>query len=259
MASAAPEARASGQTCPGHAVIVAGSSSTVPTTAPTAAAATRSSAPCSNRFHPAWNTAAARTRAKARPLTGAHRRGELSFTYPVARGVAPFLITLGGALVLGESLDAARICGSLALGVGLGIISYAGLAKGRGAALTFAALTGVTIAVYSVIDADAVRSANALGYLGLVTAVEAILLLGAVRLDWTRLRASARAGAGVGAGSLVAYLLVLLAYQRAPASPVATLRELSILLGILMSRDKPGWRVWIGGTLCVLGAALTVL
>ena len=192
-------------------------------------------------------------------LAAAYRRGELSFTYPVARGVAPFLITLGGALVLGESLDAARICGSLALGVGLGIISHAGLAKGRGAALTFAALTGVTIAVYSVIDADAVRSANALGYLGLVTAVEAILLLGAVRLDWTRLRASARAGAGIGAGSLVAYLLVLLAYQRAPASPVATLRELSILLGILMSRDKPGWRVWIGGTLCVLGAALTVL
>ena len=30
-----------------------------------------------------------------------------------------------------------------------------------------------------------------------------------------RLRDSARAGAGIGAGSLVAYLLVLLAYQRA--------------------------------------------
>ena len=192
-------------------------------------------------------------------LAAAYRRGELSYTYPVARGIAPFLITLGGAVVLGESLTAARIGGSLALGVGLGIISHAGLAKGRGAALMFAALTGITIAVYSVIDADAVRSANALGYLGVVTLVEAVILLGAVRLDWGRLRASARAGAGIGIGSLVAYLLVLLAYQRAPASPVATLRELSILLGILMARDKPGWRVWAGGTLCVLGAALTAL
>ncbi len=192
-------------------------------------------------------------------LAAAYRRGELSFTYPVARGVAPFLITLGGAAVLGESLTAARIGGSLALGVGLGIIAQAGIAKGRGAALTFAALTGVTIAVYSVIDADAVRSANALGYLGLVTSVEAVIMLGVVRLDWGRLKASARAGAGIGVGSLVAYLLVLLAYQRAPASPVATLRELSILLGILMARDRPGWRVWAGGALCVLGAALTVL
>jgi drug/metabolite transporter (DMT)-like permease len=192
-------------------------------------------------------------------LAAAYRRGELSVTYPVARGVAPFLITLGGAAVLGESLTAARIGGSLALGVGLGIIAQAGIAKGRGAALMFAALTGVTIAVYSVIDADAVRSANALGYLGLVTSVEAVIMLGIVRLDWGRLKASARAGAGIGVGSLVAYLLVLLAYQRAPASPVATLRELSILLGILMARDRPGWRVWAGGALCVLGAALTVL
>jgi drug/metabolite transporter (DMT)-like permease len=192
-------------------------------------------------------------------LAAAYRRGELSFTYPVARGVAPFLITLGGAAVLGESLTAARIGGSLALGVGLGIIAQAGIAKGRGAALTFAALTGVTIAVYSVIDADAVRSANALGYLGLVTSVEAVIMLGVVRLDWGRLKASARAGAGIGVGSLVAYLLVLLAYQRAPASPVATLRELSILLGLLMARDRPGWRVWAGGALCVLGAALTFL
>ena len=192
-------------------------------------------------------------------LAAAYRRGELSYTYPVARGIAPFLITLGGAVVLGESLTAARIGGSLALGVGLGIISHAGLAKGRGAALMFAALTGITIAVYSVIDAAAVRSANALGYLGVVTLVEAVILLGAVRLDWERLRASARAGAGIGIGSLVAYLLVLLAYQRAPASPVATLRELSILLGILMARERPGWRVWAGGALCVLGAALTAL
>ena len=192
-------------------------------------------------------------------LAAAYRRGELSFTYPVARGIAPFLITLGGALVLGQPLTAARVAGSLALAAGLAIISQAGLARGRGIALVFAALTGVTIAVYSVIDAGAVRSAGAVGYLGAVTAVQAVILLGAVRLDRERLRASARAGAGIGVGSVAAYLLVLLAYQRAPASPVATLRELSILLGILIAGDRPGKRVWAGGTLCVLGAVLTVV
>jgi drug/metabolite transporter (DMT)-like permease len=192
-------------------------------------------------------------------LAAAYRRGELSFTYPVARGIAPFLITLGGAAALGEPLTAARVGGTLALAAGLAVISQAGLAKGRGPALTFAALTGITIAGYSVIDAGAVRSANAVGYLGAVTIVQAVVLLGAVRLDRQRLRASARAGAGIGAGSLAAYLLVLLAYQRAPASPVAALRELSILLGILLARERSGIRVWLGGALCVLGAALTVL
>ncbi len=192
-------------------------------------------------------------------LAAAYRRGELSVTYPVARGIAPFLITLGGAAVLGQPLTTARVGGSLALAIGLAVISQAGLAKGRGLALIFAALTGVTIAVYSVIDAGAVRSANAVGYLGAVTIVQAVVLLGAVRLSRERLRASVRAGAGIGVGSLAAYLLVLLAYQRAPASPVAALRELSILIGILMARERSGIRVWAGGALCVLGAALTVL
>jgi drug/metabolite transporter (DMT)-like permease len=192
-------------------------------------------------------------------LAAAYRRGELSVTYPVARGIAPFLITLGGAVALGQPLTPPRVAGSLALGVGLAVISHAGLARGRGRALAFAALTGITIAVYSVIDAGAVRHANAIGYLGAVTAVQAVILLGAVRVDLGRLRAAAPAGAGIGIGSVAAYLLVLLAYQRAPASPVATLRELSILLGILMARDRPGRRVWLGGALCVLGAALTVV
>src|SRR6516225_8938379 len=112
-------------------------------------------------------------------LAAAYRRGELSYTYPVARGIAPFLITLGGAVVLGESLTAARVAGSLTLAAGLAIISQAGLTRGRGIALAFAALTGLSIAVYSVIDAGAVRSAGAVGYLGAVTVVQAVILLSA--------------------------------------------------------------------------------
>ena len=64
----------------------------------------------------AWPSALASGAAEAAYfafLAAAYRRGELSFTYPVARGIAPFLITLGGALVLGQSLTAARVAGSL--------------------------------------------------------------------------------------------------------------------------------------------------
>jgi drug/metabolite transporter (DMT)-like permease len=192
-------------------------------------------------------------------LTAAYRRGELSFTYPVARGIAPFLITLGSAVVLGQTLSQGRVLGSLALGAGLTVISHAGLRRGRGLAVTFAVLTGISIATYSVIDARAVHTATAVGYLGAVTAVEAAILLAATRLDWRRLWAAAAPGTGIGIGTIAAYLLVLLAYQRAPASPVATLRELSILFGMLMARDRPGRRVWLGGVLCVMGAALVVL
>jgi drug/metabolite transporter (DMT)-like permease len=192
-------------------------------------------------------------------LSAAYQRGELSFTYPVARGMAPFLVTLGGAVLLGQPLTAARAAGSLALGTGLALISHAGLRRGRGPAIAFAVLTGLSIAAYSVIDARSVRSVSPVGYLGAVTVIEAVILLALARPNWRRLRSSARDGAGVGAGSLAAYLLVLLAYQRAPASPVATLRELSILFGILIARDRTGKLVWAGAALCVLGAVLVVL
>lgn len=191
-------------------------------------------------------------------LSAAYRRGELSVTYPVARGFAPLLVTLGGAAALGQPFGVAQLLGALALGTGLAVISHAGLSRGQAPALAFAALTGLAIASYSLIDARAVRSASPLGYLGGVTAVQAIVLIAATRLDWRRLRAAAPGGAGVGIGSMAAYLLVLFAFQRAPAAPVATLRELSILFGIMIAGDRPGRRVWLGGALCVLGAALVI-
>jgi drug/metabolite transporter (DMT)-like permease len=40
---------------------------------------------------------------------------------------------------------------------------------------------------------------------------------------------------------------------------VATLREVSVLLGILLARDKLGPRVWAGAALVVVGAVLTAL
>ncbi len=192
-------------------------------------------------------------------LTAAYRRGELSFTYPVARGIAPFLVTLGGALALGQPPGAARVAGSLALGAGLAVISHAGLARGRGPAVAFAVLAGLAIATYSVIDAGAVRSASPAGYFGAVSAVEAVVLLAAVRPGRDRLRAAARVGTGIGLGSAAAYLLVLYAFTRAPAGPVATIRELSILFGILLARERTGARVWLGGALCAAGAALVLL
>jgi drug/metabolite transporter (DMT)-like permease len=37
---------------------------------------------------------------------------------------------------------------------------------------------------------------------------------------------------------------------------VATLRETSVLLAILLSRERPGAATWAGAALCVVGAVL---
>jgi drug/metabolite transporter (DMT)-like permease len=76
------------------------------------------------------------------------------------------------------------------------------------------------------------------------------------RFDAARLRAAIRPGALIGLGSLAAYLLVLFAFRLAPVGRVATLRETSVLLAILLSRERPGVATWAGAALCVVGAVL---
>ncbi len=192
-------------------------------------------------------------------LASAYQYGELSFTYPIARGTAPFLATIAGALLLGQPLTVPRVAGAVALGLGLVTIAQAGRSRGRTTAVAFALLTGVSIATYSVIDAGAVRDVSPVGYLGLVTAVEVVALLVWLRLDLARVWRAAAPGARIGVGSVGAYLLVLFAFQRAPIASVTTIRELAIVIGILLSRERAGRRVVLGAALCVAGAALVVV
>jgi drug/metabolite transporter (DMT)-like permease len=158
--------------------------------------------------------------------------------------------------VLSQQPTPLAVAGALVLGAGLVVLAQAGRRAGRLVAVAFAALTGVAIATYSVIDAKAVQTADPLPYLGLVLLLEGVALTGVVRFDLGRLRRSIRPGLGIAIGSVGAYVLVLLAFRLAPAGRVATLREVSVLLGILLSGERPGRRTWIGAVLVVGGAVL---
>jgi drug/metabolite transporter (DMT)-like permease len=188
-------------------------------------------------------------------LAAAYARGALSLAYPLGRGAAPLLVTLGGWLVLAQAPGANGLLGAVALAVGLALVATAG----RRAAVGFALLTGACIASYSLLDARAVQRAAPVGYLGAVLLLQGIFLTLWLRCDWRRLRRSLAPGAKIAVGSVAAYLLVLFAFQRAGAGRVATLREVSVLLGMLLARDKLGPRVWAGAALVVVGAVLTAL
>lgn len=192
-------------------------------------------------------------------LTTAYRLGALSLAYPLARGSAPLLVTLGGWLVLSQTPTIWSLAGALALALGLVSVATAGKGTGQGVAIGFALLTGVAIATYATVDAGAVRQVNPVGYLGAVMWLQGIVLGGVLRGDVKRLWRAAWPGAQIAIGSLAAYLLVLLAFQRANAGQVATLREVSVLIGVLLARERKGWRIWLGAALVVLGAILTAL
>lgn len=189
-------------------------------------------------------------------LSAAYKRGALSVAYPLGRGVAPLLVTLGGWLVLAERPDASAVAGAALLALGLASIAISGSRSGQGSAVIFALLTGLTIACYSVVDAGAVRQVSPVGYLGAVLAIQGLLLTLLVRGNRVRLRGGLRSGALIAIGSVGAYLLVLYAFQQAPAGRVSTLRESSVLIGIMLSGERPAPAVWAGAALVLSGALL---
>jgi drug/metabolite transporter (DMT)-like permease len=189
-------------------------------------------------------------------LSAAYRRGALSVAYPIGRGVAPLLVTLGGWLLLAERPGAGALLGAIALAMGLTLIGVSGGRAGQGAAVGFALLTGLTIATYSVVDAAAVRQVSPVGYLGAVLGLQGLLLTGLVRGDRVRLRGGLRSGLLIAVGSVGAYLLVLYAFQLAPAGRVTTLRESSVLIGLLLSGERPSPAIWTGAALVLVGGLL---
>ncbi|MBW3634797.1 MAG: EamA family transporter, partial [Chloroflexi bacterium] len=184
------------------------------------------------------------------------RRGALSVAYPFGRGVAPLLVTLGGWLLLAERPDSGALVGSVALAIGLALIAVAGGRAGQGAAVGFALLTGLTIAAYSIVDAAAVREVSPVGYLGAVLGIQGVLLTLLVRGNPVRLRRGLRSGAMIAIGAVGAYLLVLFAFQQAPAGRVSTLREASVLVGLMLSGERPSPALWAGAILVLIGAVL---
>lgn len=188
-------------------------------------------------------------------LTAAYARGALSLAYPIGRGTAPLLVTLGGFAVLAQPPTPVSVGAACALFLGLVLVASSGQHKNRLPALGFATLTGAGIATYSLIDARAVQHTSPLGYLGPVLFASSVLLVLIVH-DLHRLRAALRPGLYVALGSVASYSLVLLAFQQAHAGRVATVREVSVLLALLLARQETTWRTWVGGALVVAGAIL---
>ena len=80
-----------------------------------------------------------------------------------------------------------------------------------------------------------------------------------MRFDAARLRRSFWLGTWIGIGGVIAYLMVLTAFRYSHAGEVATLRETSVLLVVLLSPRRRDHRVWIAATLVTAGAMLAAL
>lgn len=181
-------------------------------------------------------------------LAAAYRRADLSFVYPVARGLAPVLVLVVGAAAVSQGASTTQVFGVLV--IALGVLLVRG-PKGHADVRDGALALGVAgcIAAYTLIDKHGIAYAAPIVYLELSMLPAALgymagfgALAGSARLRGQRLLVPALAGVL----SFVAYVLVLAALERAPAASVAAVRETSVVIATALAVPFLGERVGRG-------------
>ncbi|MCS3456556.1 drug/metabolite transporter (DMT)-like permease [Aeromonas sp. BIGb0405] len=194
-------------------------------------------------------------------LGRAYRLGEFGQVYPLARGSAPLVTLLLGALLLGEVPGGMAIAGALVLVSGVLLMAWRGGVRLAPAALRAVLITALFTAAYTLSDGAGARSAGepvryTLWLFALTALTMPLLMRWQSRTAWRALSLAAwRTGALGGVLSLLAYGIVIWAMTQAPIGLVAALRESSVLFAVLLS-----W-CWLGETLgrVRLWAALVIL
>ncbi len=196
-------------------------------------------------------------------LLASYRIGDLSQVYPLARGIAPLIVTVVSIAFLGVRLSSFELVGILVIATGISSLSLVRRADSRRSyqAVFFSLMTGGFIAAYSLVDGIGARLAGtALGFYGCLSLINAVafavimrfLRPGTIGKVFGRNGKLALLGGGT---SFLAYALVIWAFTQAPIALVTALRETSIifamLLGIFILRERFG-PVKVIATFCIL-------
>ncbi len=200
-------------------------------------------------------------------LIQAYQHGDLSQVYPLARGTAPLIVALVGAIWLGETMTAGKTAAVAAIALGVIVMSHnGGLDRLPRKALLYALGTACFTASYTLVDGVGARIAEtASGYVLWMFAGDALGMTGFAlatrgRGALGRLLPAWRSGLAAGGLSLGSYWIAIWAFTLAPLALVAALRETSVLFAMLIGvfvlgeRANP-WR-WVSAGLILSGVAL---
>jgi len=179
-------------------------------------------------------------------LARSYSGGDLSMSYPVARGVAPLLTLIWAVLFLGERPSATGLLG-IGMVVAAVYLFHPPVVLGKGfvdrvpsSAFAAAIATGLSISAYSTVDKVGVSFIPPYLYIYMTFAVGGILLtpfylrrygfraIGReFKVEWKRALL-------VGLMSIYGYLLVLFAMGLVQVSYIIPLRSTSILFAVLL-------------------------
>lgn len=184
----------------------------------------------------------------------AYDHGDLGQVYPIARGSAPLLVTIGAMLTAGEQLAPMAVLGVVFLTFGVMALTFEGGGRvwHKPKSVLFALLTGVLIASYTVIGGLGVRQAGSvLGFAVWLTIANGsltflIVILWKGRKTFVLARSNLITGLFGGIMQVSAYWIIVWAISFAPMATVSALRETSVLFAALISTFflKEGFGVW---------------
>lgn len=205
--------------------------------------------------------------------------GDLSHVYPLARGMAPAIIAVAALPLMGEKLTVVGVLGIGAIVAG-SLVLNAGGCNGQGGGLAWqsllqpasrvALMAAVTIAGYHIIDkAGAMRAQSPLAYLCLMH-VWLVLFLALftlsqrrceqIALEW---RSNWKSILIVTVFCFVAYFLVVTAMKLGAVAYIASLRNLSILFGVVLGatalKEQGLWWRASGTVLMIAGMTAIAL
>lgn len=200
-------------------------------------------------------------------LVRSYQSNDLARAYPIARGSSPLLVTLGAALFAQEAISPLQTVGIVLVSCGIIAIALDGRHVSR-AGIAAALTTGVTIAVYTVIDGIGVRlsGGQAVSYAAWIflsywsMPVLLVVTRGFASL-WTPVRSnplSIVSSLTGGLVSLTAYGIVIWALQSGAIGAVSALRETSVVFAVMIGRLFLGEAVsakrWVACVIVAIGA-----
>jgi uncharacterized membrane protein len=166
-------------------------------------------------------------------LALAYRRSEVSFVYPITRGVAPVLVLGFAALWLGHAVSAPEAAGVLL--VGTGVVLVRGLGEGGDRlALVLSATLAATIAAYTLVDRAGIGHAGALTYFVLTLAGPCLVYPPLVGVRAIR-RELGPMVLAAGVANLGSFTLGLLALRHGSAAAVLAVRSSSVVLATVLA------------------------
>jgi len=200
-------------------------------------------------------------------LVKSYESAAFSAVYPVARGTGPLFTALGAIILLHENAPPLELAGIMLVCAGVIAIGVSHRASaGATAGLLYALGTGLTIGIYTLIDASGVRAvampftyvlwffvAHGVSVMFTAPGIRGMKVVREARRQW-------RLGLGTAALSIVTYGAAMLAYRFGATAQLAALRETSVLFGTALAMAFLGehmtLRRWLAALVVVSGAIL---